>query len=329
MTARNEETTSSPRLSMKPEPLAAKASLEQLLALEEAAWQAEAFDAENNETHQANPVWREKVTQWVYQVIDHLQERRSVVYVAMHILDRYTAKHNTALSETTYELASLAALFLAVRTTGSVNLRLSHLLGMSRSSFATKDIITMGTKMIKALSWDHPLVTPHDLVKALCRELPCNLPEERKQEILDSATFSVELCVSDITLSDKKASHNALAALLNALNDNRSLSIPDFNNCVARITTYIPESRDLMETRIRMRQILNHCYGVGQVSSPHLIIDDDIPSRVSDSSLSSMESSVSSTYSSVESTVESQPRLKRVATDRYQRIFKKQRTEYA
>lgn len=271
--------------------------LRQLLALEEATYNsgaAEEFNLTELEGHHTNPVWREKVTQWCYDVVDHLKENRTIVYIAMNILDRFTVKQEpgTNLSDKNFELASLSALFLAVRIAGSGKLRLSQLLGMSRSAVAGKDIIAMGTRMIKTLSWSYRFVTPLEFVKAMCEELPPSINDEIKQDVLDSASYFVEISVCDVAMSRKRASHTALAALLNALNENRSIELPSFNHAVESITKFMPESREVMQTRIHLRQMFNESSERQQVASPHLIVDDDstaLPTCVSDDSLASQQ----------------------------------------
>ena len=273
-----------------------KANLRQLVALEEATHNSEAaeeFDLKNLECHHTNLLWSEKVTQWCYDVVDHLKESRSVVYVAMNILDRFTAKHepSASMSDKNFELASLSALFLAVRIAGSGNLRLSQLLGMSRSAVAAKDIIDMGTRMIKTLSWNYRFVTPLEFVRAMCEELPRSINEKTRQDILDSASYFVEISVCDLAMSSKRASTTALAAVLNALNENRSLELPLFNQAVEHITSCVPESLEIMKTRIQLREMVNESCEIRQVASPHLIMDDDsttLPTCVSEDSLASL-----------------------------------------
>eukprot|EP00977_Amphora_coffeiformis_P016848 scaffold5337_cov167-Amphora_coffeaeformis.AAC.4 len=273
-----------------------KANLRQLAALEEATYNSEVakeLNLKELECQHTNPVWREKVTQWCYDVVDHLKESRSVVYVAMNMLDRFNAKNmpDTEVSGKNFELASLSALFLAVRIAGSGNLSLSQLIGMSRSAVAAKDIIEMGTRMIKTLSWNYRFVTPLEFVRAMCDEFPPSIDEKTRQDILDSASYFVEISVCDVVLSSKRASTTALAAVLNALNEKRSLELAFFNQAVKNITKFVPESRETMQTRIQLRQLFNESCESRQIASPHLIVDDDstaLPTCVSEESLASL-----------------------------------------
>ena len=271
-----------------------EANLRQLLALEEATYNSEAseeFNLNELECHHTHPVWREKVTQWCYDVVDYFQESRSVVYVTMNILDRFIAKNHSSfdVSSKHFELASLSSLFLAMRISGSGNLCLSQLVGMSRSVVSAKEIIELGTRMVKSLSWNSRLVTPLEFVRAMCDELPQNIDTITRQEILDSASYFVEISVCDITLSSKRASTTAFASVLNALNEKRSLELALFNQAVENITNFVPQSLEIMKTRIQLRQLLNEsCENRHTSRSPHFIIDDDnttLPTCVSEESI--------------------------------------------
>lgn len=265
-----------------------RVNLRQLVALEDACFAkvGSQVDLSDQDGHHTNPIWREKVVKWCYDVVDHLNESRSIVYSAMNILDRYVTKENLCtLSDKTFELASLSALFLAVRISGTKTLLLSQLLGMSRSGLSAKDIIKMGTSMIKALSWDHRVVTPMEFVRAFCSELPPRVNNDERQNILNKASYLVEISVCDVDLSGKRGSHVALAAMLNALNSNRSLDLPSFNQSVEAITEVFPESTEVAKTRIRLQKLLNSSSENNQVSSPVLIVDDDNTTIVSAGSL--------------------------------------------
>lgn len=163
----------------------------------------------------APSIWREKVVKWCYDVVDHLNEDRSVVYVAMHILDRHSSSKDTPMNMRQYEVASLSSLFLAVHLAGSGDLSLPELVSMSRGGITTSEIVTEGNSIVRGLS-HHPIVTPLDFVRSLLQSLPA-LPQN--VELLDAAAYMIELAVCDDFFSDAKSSVLAVAALLQALPD--------------------------------------------------------------------------------------------------------------
>lgn len=201
--------------------------LEGLFALERATRDGDAV--EDSKEGAASPqqqeyarsvlsAWREKVTQWYYDVIDELGEPRPVVYVALSILDRYCVRayRSTTWDETRYEVVCMTALFIAVRIVGSGRLSLPQLLSFSRRGVQLRDVVSIGTTMVKTLRWENKVVTPFDFLDAF---LDCHLPSLDKlarRRILEAARYLVEIAVFDTTLCGCRPSHLAWAAMQNA-----------------------------------------------------------------------------------------------------------------
>ena len=165
------------------------------------------------------PTWREKVTQWYYDVVDHLEEDRSIVYISMNILDQYCAwltKNSQNINERNYEVASMTALFLAIRIAGYGNLQLPELALMSWLGMRIQDMVSMGNKMIEILSWDNHIIMPYDFLAAFLK-LVSLLNETRRRHVQDMACYLVEISVFDIAVSMDKASEVAVAAILNSM----------------------------------------------------------------------------------------------------------------
>jgi hypothetical protein len=221
-----------------------------------------------------NFVWREKVAHWCYDVVDHLNESRSVVYVAMNMLDRYCAVSTTdgsSMGEQTYEKASMTALFLAVRIAGSGNLCLEELTTMSRGEIQVRDIISMGTVMIKSLTWEHRIVTPLDFVGVWLGLISQDL---RSQRVLDSACYLVEIAVCDASLSTIKASDVALAAVLNALGAPRSVETKNFAKAVKHASGIVLDTLEFSSLCARLQGIYRQSAESSNNSGPHLVVDE-------------------------------------------------------
>lgn len=164
-----------------------------------------------------NLVWREKVAEWCYKVTDHLGEDRSVVYSAISILDRFCANPKNQMTEPDYQVASMTALFLSVRISGSGGLTVQDLASMSRGDISERDIVSVGTKMIKSLSWDQRLLTPFDFLRVFLLSLPKSAIESDKLSLRDTAYYLIEISVYDAVLSKRPASEVAAAAFLNSI----------------------------------------------------------------------------------------------------------------
>ena len=217
-----------------------------------------------------NFVWREKVVQWCYDVVDSLQEDRSIVYVSMNILDRYCAflLNETGVDEATYELASLTAMFLAVRIAGSGNLQLPDLIDMSRGGIGVKDVVSMGKCMIGTLNWDRRIVRPSDFLSDLLALVPSL--KDRRQYFLDSACYLAEIAVFDMVLSRYAPSQVALAAVLNALETKASsLETATFCEAVEAVTGMSCTSKTIQFLSARLGSVHNQ-----GPDSPHLVPEE-------------------------------------------------------
>ena len=135
-----------------------------------------------------NLVWREMVCKWGYDVVDMMGEARSVVYVAMNILDRFcavVAGQAMMNDERRYECASMTALFLAARVAGgNCNLQMTDLIHTSRGSVRLQDIVSMGKEMLRVLTWGPRIITPVDSLQAMLPSLPSSMSRPRTRALL-------------------------------------------------------------------------------------------------------------------------------------------------
>ena len=224
-----------------------------------------------------NCAWREKVSQWCYDVADHLNEDRSIVYVAMTILDRYCTTLSTPIDEKQYEISSLSSIFLAVHIAGSGDLTLKELVSMSRGGVAIKDIIGEATTIADAITLSEPILTPLDFVRSAIQNITPLIVSDHKQALLDSASYMIELAVCDSFFTSCKASSVAVAALLNAL---EIVFVPDSKAVVQSLvkdSSLTVESIDnIMLHRTRLQCIYNHSFDhQHNASGPHIIEADD------------------------------------------------------
>lgn len=235
-----------------------------------------------DESYIPNYVWREKVVQWCYDVADHLNEDRSVVYVAMNILDRFCA--STAIlqpiNEKMYEIASLSSIFIAVRISGSGELLLQELMLTSQGGITMEEIIASGTSIISTLSWEHRIVTPTDFVESIFQQLPLLNNAPQKEGFLDSAAYLIELAVCDVFLSHCNASSLAVAAILNALEANFSAQVPMLIEAVLKATSIAVDFDEIALLCTRLHSIYSQSMDSMTKCRPHLILDDETESSV-------------------------------------------------
>jgi hypothetical protein len=237
-----------------------------------------------------NFTWRERVTQWCYDVADHLNESREVVYVAMNMLDRYIAVTSAeAFSDkVAYELAAITSLFLAIRVSGSNTLEVPDLLQMSRAGVQVKDIVSTGTAMLEALSWEHKLITPTDFIKAML-STHASMEHSIAVSILELSSYMVEISVCDQYFIGVPSSKVAFASMINVLNRNEldGATSSQFFQCIHQATGMSPDAPEIKAITARLKAVYRQSEESSDNNGPHLISDfDDESSEVAPSSSS-------------------------------------------
>ncbi len=164
---------------------------------------------------QINELWREKICEWCYQVVDHFDFGREVVSVTMSYLDRYLATRT--VNRRIFQLAAMTALYLAIKLFEPGKLRMSSLIDLSRGYFMAEHIVTMEDSMLQSLKWHVHPPTP----LAYCRDFMGLVSGEinpvARHDVNELARFLTELAVCDYWFVTKKPSSIALASLINAM----------------------------------------------------------------------------------------------------------------
>ena len=221
-----------------------------------------------------NSVWRTRVAQWCYDVVDHLRESRSIVFVAMSILDQHcsTQEASSTIKERDYELASMTAAFLAIRLSGSKSLHLTDLISMSRGGIQASDVVALALVMAKSMKGQHRTITPHDVVKVLVELLPTR---EEQEQVSESALYLVEVAVCDEELSGTGAMNLAIAAVLNSLRRKGRSSPSMFVEKLHELSGINASSDAVCSIQTRLDALYSHTNDGQAETRPHVILDDD------------------------------------------------------
>eukprot|EP00535_Pseudo-nitzschia_heimii_P006157 CAMPEP_0197185630 /NCGR_PEP_ID=MMETSP1423-20130617/12328_1 /TAXON_ID=476441 /ORGANISM="Pseudo-nitzschia heimii, Strain UNC1101" /LENGTH=381 /DNA_ID=CAMNT_0042636745 /DNA_START=321 /DNA_END=1466 /DNA_ORIENTATION=+ len=228
-------------------------------------------------------VWRERVAQWCYDVLDYLEEPRDIAAVAMNIIDRYLAVLSTESSPTTpviigefdYEVISFTALFLAIRVSGSnKELEISELLQMSSNPGVPepRHIVSAGNSMLAKLCWNNQILTPNSFL----RELVALLVAEHENEevrlmngdtlsnLIDFASYLVEVSVCDVYFSSVAPSKVAFGALALAMMCNSGLSSANsrFKGFLSHFFEIVQEQTSMNIDCPEMNSILSQLFHV-------------------------------------------------------------------
>lgn len=168
-----------------------------------------------------NELWREKICEWCYQVVDHFDFNREIVSVAMSYLDRYLATRT--VTKKIFQLAAMTSLYLAIKLYEPGQLRMSSLIDLSRGYFMAEHIVSMEDSLLQALGWHVHPPTPFSFARDLVELFPSDIAPTIRHDVSELARFLTELSVCDYFFVTKKPSSIALAALINAIELNDTL----------------------------------------------------------------------------------------------------------
>lgn len=196
---------------------------------------------------QITEVWREKICEWCYQVVDHFDFNREVVSVAMSYLDRYLATRT--VNRRIFQLAAMTALYLAIKLFEPGKLRMSSLIDLSRGYFMAEHIVTMEDSMLQSLKWMvHPPTSFAFVRDFMCLVSP-DIDAEARHDVSELSRFMTELSVCDYRFVTKKPSSVALASIILALDRHRVHPNykEEFINRLAMLGTNIGNDEEVMK----------------------------------------------------------------------------------
>jgi len=186
---------------------------------------------------------RQRICSWMYQLLDTCNINREIVYFSMNLLDRFLSNIisncnrlecdvDNYIGGSQYELASLTALYIAMKLNGSQSqpVRISRFEMLSRRKFTAGDICEMEMKMLTVLSWHvfppSPAEYVENFISVLCyyhskfQDRPSPAFEQLDpifDKMLDISVFLTELAVCDYFFVTEKASTIAFSSMLIAM----------------------------------------------------------------------------------------------------------------
>ena len=88
-----------------------------------------------------NEVWREKICEWSYQVVDHFDFSREVVGISISFLDRYLCTR--AVDKKLFQLAAMTTLYLAIKIYEPGAISMASMIELSRGYFMVEQMAVM------------------------------------------------------------------------------------------------------------------------------------------------------------------------------------------
>jgi hypothetical protein len=170
--------------------------------------------SDETSSHRINELWRVKICEWCYHLVDHFDFNREVVSVAMNFLDMYLAKRT--VTRRIFQLAAMTAIYLAIKLFEPKTLSLSSLAELSRGCFVAKHIVAMEDTMLQALSWYVHPPTPYAFCREMMHFVSADLSPRIQHDVSELARFFTELSVCEYYFVTRKPSSIALASTINA-----------------------------------------------------------------------------------------------------------------
>jgi Cyclin, N-terminal domain len=113
----------------------------------------------SNSSGGINDIWREKICEWSYQVIDHFDFSREVVAISFHYLDRFLAGRADC-GKKVFQLAAMTTLFLAIKLyEPGDKLSMPSMIQLSRGYFKVEQMVAMEVAILRyvfCFSWSRP-----------------------------------------------------------------------------------------------------------------------------------------------------------------------------
>lgn len=94
-----------------------------------------------------NELWREKICEWSYQVIDHFDFNREVVSISTHYLDRYLS--TCTVDKKKFQLVAMTCLYLAIKLFEPHTLSMKSMIELSRGFFLIEKMEEMEMSILR------------------------------------------------------------------------------------------------------------------------------------------------------------------------------------
>lgn len=200
--------------------------------------------------HSCPTLWREKICEWCYQVVDHCVIERDVVGIALFYFDKY-ASCQTPCSESVLQLVAMTSLFLAVKLHSTRKISVTSIVSLGRGCFQVDQILKMELCIMKELHWHLNPPTPSTYSHVVNPILDaCTKDAQASYEISELSRYLLELSVCDVYFADKQPSSIAYASILVATEN-----LSSFNKIKQRFAKYkldkSPQVTELCAMRLR------------------------------------------------------------------------------
>lgn len=168
---------------------------------------------------------RLSLVDWMYSVVDLCEFKRETVAVAMELVDRFLsscypkASHYYLAERENYQLLSIAAFYVSVKTIERVAFGSDLLALLSNGSYTKEEIERTEKELLHVLGWriNPPTAMQFALhIMSVITPHVANINDDLVARMLDETAYQAENSVRDYSLSQVRSSSIAVAAMFNA-----------------------------------------------------------------------------------------------------------------
>lgn len=170
-------------------------------------------------------IWRQRIVEWMFGVVDHCSLRRDSVAVAAYYLD-LCMERGVVESRQEFQLAAMTALQLAIKLYDSTVVKLDSMIKLGRGLFTEKDVIAMEAKILNALKWQVHPPTPICFLRQFLRLLPPAVAPLARYVVAEATRFIAEISVCLYKFIDCPSSVVAYAGMLIAIEKIDEVTLP-------------------------------------------------------------------------------------------------------
>ena len=157
-------------------------------------------------------VWRERICEWQFEVVDRFDIDREIVCYSTYYLDQYLS--TCYVDEELFQLAAITCIYLAIKLHSPTRIGIHCIASMGRGSILPDHIVAMELSIVQSLEWHLHPATPLAFID---NSFPLLSGNDRKSEAYEFARFLSELSVCAYPFVCVKPSSVAIAASLIAI----------------------------------------------------------------------------------------------------------------
>lgn len=108
-------------------------------------------------------LYRDRLCQWLYSVVDYYNFDRDIVALTMNIIERYSHLSDSVITEDVkpkIQLVTLSSLYIILKAFCHETIEMDSFLLLGRSQFTKEQMVTMEMTIMKVIDWRISIPTP-------------------------------------------------------------------------------------------------------------------------------------------------------------------------